>query len=106
MREIESTEEFEEILNGSIGKLVVIDFHASWCGPCKQIGPQFAKMEKDFPDAVFAKVDVDEQEEIAEQYEVEAMPTFKLFRDGVVVGEMTGASGDKLRETITTYYNA
>ena len=106
MREIETPEEFDEVLNGYPGKLVVVDFHASWCGPCKMIGPQFAKMENDFPDAVFIKVDVDELEEVAEQYEVEAMPTFLMFRDSEKVGNMTGASADKLRETITTCYNS
>jgi thioredoxin 1 len=67
MREIETQDEFEDMLAEASDKLVVVDFHAAWCGPCKMIGPKFEKMEPDFPDAVFVKVDVDENEETAEK---------------------------------------
>ncbi|MCH1921949.1 thioredoxin family protein, partial [Shewanella sp. A3A] len=64
------------------GKVVIIDFTASWCGPCRFIAPVFAEYAKKFPGAVFLKVDVDELKEVAEKYNVEAMPTFLFIKDG------------------------
>mmetsp|Transcript_21912 Transcript_21912/g.19456 ORF Transcript_21912/g.19456 Transcript_21912/m.19456 type:complete len:106 (+) Transcript_21912:36-353(+) len=104
MRELETKEEYDELLTENSDKLVVIDFFAAWCGPCKIIGPKFVGMEGDFPDAIFVKVDVDENEETAEELEIEGMPTFKLFKGGEEVGSMTGANENKLRELIESHY--
>ena len=58
-------------LEAAGGKLVVVDFHATWCGPCKMIAPHLEEMDKTMDDVVFLKVDVDECEDIAEEYKVE-----------------------------------
>ena len=104
MKELETKDEFDEIIAENKDKLVVIDFYAAWCGPCKMIGPKFEKMEADYPNAVFVKIDVDNNEETAEECEVEAMPCFQLYKDGVKVDEMTGANADALQKKIDTHY--
>ena len=60
-------------------ELVAVDFTASWCGPCKRIGPVFAELSQSFPQIHFVKVDVDENEETAARFGVKAMPTFGFF---------------------------
>jgi thioredoxin 1 len=67
MREIETQDEFDDVLAESSDKLVIVDFHAAWCGPCKMIGPKVEKMVDEYSNAVFIKVDVDENEETAEK---------------------------------------
>ena len=100
MRVLEDLDEYEKLLKDFADKLVVIDFHASWCGPCKMIGPKFEKMEEDFPEVIFAKCDVDENEEAAEEWDISAMPTFIFYRDEKKIGEVTGSDKDKLRGAI------
>ena len=70
---------------------VVIDFFATWCGPCKNIAPKFVELAKVYPNITFLKVDVDESAELAEKYEVRAMPTFVFLRDGVQIHKIEGA---------------
>uniref|UniRef100_A0ACD5TF25 Uncharacterized protein n=1 Tax=Avena sativa TaxID=4498 RepID=A0ACD5TF25_AVESA len=77
-------------------RLVVIDFTASWCPPCRIMAPIFADLAKKFPQAVFLKVDVDELKPIAEQFSVEAMPTFLFMKEGDVKDRVVGAAKDEL----------
>lgn len=70
---------------------VVIDFFATWCGPCKKIAPAFEKLAEVYPSIAFLKVDVDESPELVDKYEVNAMPTFIFIKDGVVVKRIEGA---------------
>ena len=86
------------------GKLFVIDFTATWCGPCKMIAPFFEEMSVEFGDAcVFLKVDVDEGGEIAQAYSVMSMPTFLFIKDGKIVDRFSGASVEKLRQTVFSH---
>lgn len=88
------------------GKLFVIDFTATWCGPCKMIAPFFEEMSVEFGDACFfAKVDVDEGAEIAQAYSVMSMPTFLFIKDGKIVDRFSGASVEKLRQTVFAHIN-
>ncbi|KAK6617455.1 hypothetical protein RUM43_014464 [Polyplax serrata] len=84
-------------------KLVVIDFFADWCGPCKQIAPQIEEMEAEYSNVVFLKVDVDENEEISEEYQITAMPTFFFIKNGNKLDFFTGANVTKLKLTINKY---
>ena len=83
-------------------KLVVVDFTATWCGPCQRIAPEFAKMAEDNPDCVFVKVDVDENEDVAQEQGVSAMPTFMYFKNGKKVDELVGASIDQLKAKVAS----
>lgn len=87
--------EWEEVL--ARGGRAVIDFTASWCPPCKVIKPVFKKLAEDNPGVSFFAVDVDEAKDVAERYEISAMPTFKFFSGGKVVAEVQGASPPDLK---------
>ena len=102
MRQPSSESEFDALLAEAGKKTVIIDFTATWCGPCQRIAPLFASLEEEFKHVVFCKVDVDENGGIAERYNVSAMPTFKALRAGAVVGELQGADPDALRKLVET----
>lgn len=80
------------------GKLVVIDFSATWCGPCKMIAPLFKELSEDNPNVVFLKVDVDENPDTAAKYGVSAMPTFVFIKKGEVVDRLMGANPAALKD--------
>ncbi|CAN6286503.1 unnamed protein product, partial [Urochloa humidicola] len=84
----------------SSGKLMVIDFSASWCGPCRFIEPAFKEMASRYTDVVFVKIDVDELADVARTWKVEAMPTFVLAKGGKEVSRVVGAKKDELERKI------
>ena len=71
---------------------VVIDFFATWCGPCKKIAPFFEQLADEYVKITFLKVDVDESQELVDKYNIQAMPTFIFLKDGVVLKKVEGAS--------------
>jgi thioredoxin 1 len=77
--------------------LVVIEFKAMWCGPCKIIAPAFEKMQEEFPSVVFTKVDVDTNEETQAECNVQHLPTFQFYKGGQKVGEVFGVEEPKIR---------
>ncbi|CAN4093916.1 unnamed protein product [Withania somnifera] len=85
------------------GKLVVVDFTASWCGPCRFIAPILAEIAKKMPHVIFLKVDVDELKTVAEKWNVEAMPTFVFLKAGKEVDRVVGAKKDDLVNTIVKH---
>eukprot|EP00029_Vermamoeba_vermiformis_P012747 TRINITY_DN770_c0_g1_i1.p2 TRINITY_DN770_c0_g1~~TRINITY_DN770_c0_g1_i1.p2 ORF type:complete len:106 (-),score=37.96 TRINITY_DN770_c0_g1_i1:113-430(-) len=100
VHEIKNKAEFDSALAANKDKLVVIDFSATWCGPCKMISPKFEEMSKKFTDIACFKVDVDEAEDVAAACGITAMPTFQFFKNGAKVAEFKGANAAKLEETI------
>ncbi|KAG8191028.1 hypothetical protein JTE90_029471 [Oedothorax gibbosus] len=92
--------DFNAQLEAAGDKLVVVDFHATWCGPCKMMAPFFTELSEEFTDVVFLKLDVDEVEEIAGQYEVSGIPKFVLIKDKKQVAEMMGTDKDKLKNLV------
>ncbi|XP_048757092.1 thioredoxin-like [Ostrea edulis] len=81
-------------------KLTVVDFYATWCGPCRMIAPKIEEMEKEFSGVNFIKVDVDENSETAEDCGISAMPTFFFYKAGNKLDEVVGASEASIREKI------
>ncbi|XP_023324773.1 thioredoxin-2-like [Eurytemora carolleeae] len=102
VHQVENSEDFANQLQQAEDKLVVVDFFATWCGPCKMISPHIEEMSKIMEDVVFLKVDVDECEEIAQEYKITAMPTFIFIKSKEKVGELTGANVDKLKEMVAS----
>ncbi|KAM3306268.1 thioredoxin H-type [Capsicum chacoense] len=84
-------------------KLIVVDFTASWCGPCRFIAPFLAELAKKLPNVTFLKVDVDELKSVATDWAVEAMPTFMFLKEGNIVDKVVGAKKDELQQTIAKH---
>jgi thioredoxin 1 len=74
--------------------LVLVDFWAEWCGPCKMMHPIFDRMAKKYRHIKFARVNVDQNQDISMKFGVQAIPTFIMFKDGKQVDRMTGAVGE------------
>ncbi|EDR22855.1 thioredoxin-1, putative [Entamoeba dispar SAW760] len=77
---------------------VLVDFFATWCGPCKMIAPYFEELARTNPSIKFVKVDVDQGADIAQRYGVHSMPTFILFKNGQEYDRFSGANRAKLQE--------
>ena len=84
-------------------KLVVIDFTASWCPPCKMIAPKFEALAEEHTDCNLHKVDVDENGEASQAAGIQCMPTFKFYKGGQEVDKLEGASEEKLKELIAKH---
>ena len=93
-------EEYNKLKNESAGKLVIVDFSASWCGPCKLIAPTYEEFSKTYGDCVFIHVDVDELEDLPDNQDVRGVPTFKYFKNGNLLCQFSGANKSKLEELI------
>ena len=79
---------------------VVIDFFATWCGPCKRIAPVYVELSQKFPSITFLKCDVDESEDISQKYSIDSLPTFVFLNNGVEYGRIEGANLNGLIEAI------
>lgn len=100
---METLSEVEDSVSAAGKKLVVIDFTASWCGPCQHIAPLYKDLSEQHNDVVFLKVDVDENSETAAKYKVSAMPTFVFIKQGEIVDRLMGADIKRLRELVVEH---
>ena len=74
--------------------LLLVDFWAEWCGPCKSMHPIFTRMAKKYKQVRFARVNVDNAQDIAMRYGVQSIPTFIMFKNGEIANQMVGAVGE------------
>jgi thioredoxin len=103
---ITSTNQFSTVLSNS--SIVVADFYADWCGPCKQIAPMYEQLSQQLtrPNKIsFTKINVDQQTELAGAYGVTAMPTFMVFKNARAVQTIRGADPRKLTEVVKKLAN-
>jgi thioredoxin len=85
-------QDYEKILADYPEKVILIDFTAVWCGPCKFYGPIFEKVQKEYSnDFIFAKVDVDENRQVAMQHQITGVPTTLFIKNGKVIQQAVGA---------------
>jgi thioredoxin len=93
-------ENFEKTVSDNA--MVVIDFWAPWCGPCRGFAPVFEKSSEAHPDVVFAKVNTDEQQELAGAFGIRSIPTLMVFREKVILFQQAGAlPGNALEQVIS-----
>ena len=95
---------FEATVTGN--KLVIIDFWAPWCGPCKSFAPVFEAAAEQHPDVVFAKVNSDDEQALAGHFGIRSIPTIMLFREEIVVFMQSGALPASGRESVLTQAKA
>ncbi|KAH8368130.1 hypothetical protein KR084_007489 [Drosophila pseudotakahashii] len=101
---VRNKEDLDQQLALAEDKLVVIDFYANWCGPCKIIAPKLEELAQQYSDrAVVLKVNVDEHEDITLDYNVTGMPTFVFIKAGEVLELLVGSNSDKLVKVIEKY---
>mmetsp|Transcript_11411 Transcript_11411/g.11436 ORF Transcript_11411/g.11436 Transcript_11411/m.11436 type:complete len:155 (-) Transcript_11411:291-755(-) len=100
IREITSESDWKQILHESCEKLVVVDFYAVWCGPCKVVAPHIEKYSEMYGEVIFCKLDVDKLGSIAQENGISAMPTFLAFRDGHLVGSVRGADPSAVEKLV------
>lgn len=90
MASVELTlDSFEETITGN--DTVVVDFWASWCGPCRSFAPTFEQASERNPEIVFGKVNTEEQQQLAQEFGIRSIPTLMVFRDQILLYSQPGA---------------
>ncbi len=89
MAKILNTGSFRGAVEDNKG-VVVVDFFATWCGPCKMLAPVFESVSEELDNAKFVKVDIDQSLELAQKFGISTVPTMMIFKDGQVVDKLIG----------------
>ncbi|XP_030571623.1 thioredoxin-2 [Drosophila novamexicana] len=101
---IQSKEDFDRIVAEAGNKHVLVEFFATWCGPCALIGPRLEELAYEYEDCLLiVKVDVDDHGDLAEEYDVSSMPSFLIIKNKVKLEQFVGSNGDKVQSTLQKF---
>ncbi|XP_058479500.1 thioredoxin-like [Solea solea] len=100
---VDDFDDFKKQMKNAGDKVVVVDFTATWCSPCKMIAPIFEELAEKYTNMVFLKVDMDEAEDVGEEYNVTSMPTFIFIKNTKELERFCGANGDKLKAKVEEF---
>ena len=95
---------FEETIENN--EIVLLDFWASWCGPCRMFAPIFEKVSEKYPDAVFGKIDTEKEQELAAMFQIRSIPTLAVFFGGVPIFMQPGMVPEDALEDLMTQIQA
>ncbi|GAB2235996.1 hypothetical protein Drorol1_Dr00026443 [Drosera rotundifolia] len=100
---ITTKESWEEKLSQASreGKIVIANFSASWCRPCRTVAPLYSEVSEKYPSLMFLTIDVDEVSELSTSWDIKATPTFFFLRDGQEIDKLVGANKAELERKIT-----
>lgn len=104
MKKINSVSEYEQLVKGD--KPLLLDFYADWCGPCQSLMPVMEDLSNEYgKDVIIAKVNVDENPQLAQQFQVRSIPALFFVKDGQVKEKLSGVQTKKLLEEKITFYS-
>jgi thioredoxin 1 len=95
-----TSQTFEETITQN--EIVIIDFWAPWCGPCRSFAPIYEKVSDNHPDIIFAKVNTEEEQELAAHFQIRSIPTLMIFREQVVLFAQPGMLSESQLEQVIT----
>ena len=93
-----NTDDLEKTLQDN--EIVLIDFWAEWCGPCRMFGPTYEKVSEKYPDIAFTKVDTEKEQSLAAAFGIQSIPTLAIFRDNIMLYKQPGALPESALEDI------
>ena len=94
-----TAQNFNDIITNN--EFVIADFWAPWCGPCKGFAPVYEELSEKFPDIVFAKINTEEEQQLAGEFQIRSIPTLMIFREQIILFSQPGAlQGSQLEQVI------